>query len=69
MAHKSHDANMKTDVETKDDQHSESSFVVKPFQGEKKERTMEAIYIWLGCWEFHFELHPKFNNTEVACHL
>ena len=41
-------ANMKTDFETKDDRHIESSFVVKPFLGEKKERTMEAIYIWLG---------------------
>jgi hypothetical protein len=41
-------------------------FVVKPFHGDKKERTEEAICSWLGRFESHFELHPKPNSTKIS---
>ena len=36
------------------------------FMGDKKERTEEAFSNWLGCWESHFELHPKPNALVEA---
>ena len=43
-----------------------ASFVRKPFMGEKKERTEEAICTWLDRWESHFELYPTPDSTKVA---
>jgi hypothetical protein len=51
---------------TKDYPVGESSFVVKPYHDNKKERTEEAICTWLGCWESHFELHPKPDSTKIS---
>ena len=50
----------------------ESSFIVTPFKGDKKERTEEAISTWLRRWESYFELHPKpdfVKNGYVGCEL
>ena len=44
----------------------EPSFVVKPFTGDKKERTEEAICMWLGRWESHFELYTTPDSTKIA---
>ena len=49
-----------------DEWQGERSFVVKPFTGEKKERTEEAICTWLGWWESHFELYPKPDSTKIT---
>ena len=49
-----------------DERQGEPSFVVKPFTGEKKERTEEAICTWLGRWESHFELYPTPDSTNIA---
>ena len=49
-----------------DERQGEPSFVVKPFTGDKKERTEEAICTWLGRWESHFELYPKPDGTKIA---
>ena len=49
-----------------DERQGEPSFVVKPFTGDKKERTEEAICTWLGRWESHFELYPKPDSTKIA---
>ena len=57
---------MQMNVETKDDQSDEPSFIVKPFQGQNKERTKEEFCTCLGHWESHFELHRKFDSMEIA---
>ena len=49
-----------------DERQGEPSFVVKPFTGDKKERTEEAICTWLGRWESHFELYPTPDSTKIA---
>ena len=49
-----------------DEHKGEPSFFLKPFTGEKKERTEEAICTWLGQWESHFELYPKPYSTKIA---
>ena len=49
-----------------DEHHGEPSFVVKPFTGEKKERTKEAISSSLGRWESHFDLYLTPDSTKIA---
>ena len=34
-----------------------ATFTVKPFKGDKKEKTEEAISTWLGRGQSHFQLH------------
>ncbi len=59
-------SDMHTNANMKDDSQGEPSFAVKPYTGDKKERTEEAISTWLGRWESHFELHPKPDITKIA---
>ena len=54
------------DTNRLDERQGEPSFVVKPFMGDKKERTEEAICTWLGRWESHFELCPTPYSTKIA---
>ena len=44
----------------------EPIFILKPFKGDKKERTEEAISTWLGQWEPHFGLHSKFDVVNIG---
>ena len=53
----------------KEDMQGESSFVVKPYIGDKKEHIEETISTWLGHWEFHFELHPTSDHANVSHEL
>ena len=39
---------------------------MKPYIGDKKELTEEAISTWLEHWESHFELHCKPSHTKIA---
>ena len=55
-----------SDTNRPDERQGEPSFVVKPFTGEKKERTEEAICTWLGQCESHFELYPMLDSTKIA---
>ena len=57
---------LQNEINRPDELQGEPSFVVKPFTREKKERTEEAIYTWLGRWESHFELYPKHDSTKIA---
>jgi hypothetical protein len=59
-------ASMQPNHGTKDYPVGEPSFVVKPYHGDKKERTEEAICTWLGRWESHFELHPKPDSIKIS---
>ena len=45
---------LQNDINRPDERQGEPSFVVKPFTGDKKERTEEAICTWLGRWESTF---------------
>ena len=57
---------MQRNTKKPDERRGEPSFVVKPFIGEKNERTEETICTWLSRWEFHFELCPKPDSTKIA---
>ena len=57
---------LQNEINRPDERQGEPSFVVKPFTGDKKERTEEAICTWLGRWESHFELYPTPDSTKIA---
>ena len=59
-------SDMHTSANMKDDSQGEPSFAVKPYTGDNKEHTEEAISTWLGHWESHFKLHPKPDITKIA---
>ena len=61
-----HVISIQNDINRPDERQGEPSFVVKPFTGDKKERTEEAICTWLGRWESHFELYPTPDSTKIA---
>ena len=47
------------EINRPNERQGEPSFVVKPFTGDKKERTEEAICTWLGRWESHLSSIPR----------
>ena len=57
---------IQNDTNRPDERQGEPSFVVNPFTGDKKERTKESIYTWLGRWESHFKLYPMLDSTKIA---
>ena len=57
---------LKNETNRPNERQGEPSFVVKPFTGDKKGRTEEAICRWLGRWESHFELYPTRDSTKIA---
>ena len=61
-----HLISLQSETNRPDERQGEPSFVVKPFTGEKKERTEEAICTRLSRWESHFELYPMPDSTKIA---
>ena len=57
---------LQNEINRPDERQGEPSFVVKPFTGENKERTEEAIRTWLGQWESQFELYSTPDSTKIA---
>ena len=57
---------LQNEINRTDERQGEPSFVVKPFTGDKKERTEQAICTWLGLWESHFELYPTPDSMKIA---
>ena len=56
---------LQNEINRPNERQGEPSFVVKPFTGEKKERTKKAICTWLGWWESHFELYPTLDSAKI----
>ena len=42
------------------------SCIVKPFQGDQKDRTQETIHTQLGSWQSHFELHSMSKDIKIG---